>query len=336
MCTVLFMKTEAGFLLGKNNDNFFSEGILFTNRRGIIKSALIMPPCNPLQWKVKYGSLSFSQCGKELPVGGMNEAGLVVEQTTLPDTKYPEYRGGAGVGELQSIQYLLDTCVDVQEAIQSIENTEICQPTCPIHYVIADASGNMAVIEYIQRERKIFTGKNIAAKVVTNSRYDKANALYLQNNSDIRCENEYEYNSLQRFYKAADILNSTEYFDISSAFMYLEQLERIDTVWNIIYDPQNLNIYFRTKDSVEIKNVNLREIDFGEKSQPLLFPLSYPIEGNINCKFMKYSREKNSELINKFFKNELVASVMGITIPDELLEYLASYPELMEEANQYH
>jgi len=332
MCTILSMETGTGFLFGKNNDTLFKEGVLFTNKRGIRKSALIMPPCKPLLWTVKYGSLSFSQCGKELPVGGMNEAGLVVEQSTLPETQYPEYKGGAGIGELQFIQYLLDTCANVQQAVQSLDYAQICQPTWPIHYVMGDASGDMLIIEYIQGKRRIYSKKDIPVKVMTNSRYDKAALLYSQGNSDIQSENEYEYNSLERFSKAADILNSTDYFNILSAFMYLEQLERIDTVWNIVYDLKNLNIYFRTEDSEEIKNVSLSKFDFAEDSQAMLFPLSNITGGNINCKFVKYSREQNYELVRKFFRNELLVSVMGLAVPDELLEYLSSYPEVLEEA----
>ena len=33
----------------------------------------------PASWVSKYGSVTFNQYGRELPTGGMNEAGLVVE-----------------------------------------------------------------------------------------------------------------------------------------------------------------------------------------------------------------------------------------------------------------
>jgi len=330
MCTVIKMKTENGFLLGKNNDTFFEEGILFTNKRGVKKRALIMPPAVPFQWVSKYGSLSFSQCGKELPVGGMNEAGLIVEQTTLPETKYPEYQGIAGIGELQIIQCILDTCANVHDAIRLFEQVEICQPTWTIHYVLADKSGDMAIIEYVNGERKIYCGDDLTVEALTNSRYDKSINLSNKSNQNLCWVNDYEKNSFFRFIKASGFLNSKNSFDVQSAFKALENLERTDTVWNIIYHPQTLNLYFKTKSSKGIKSIDINKIDLGEKSQPLLFPLSDSADGNINDKMIKYSREKNGELVNKFFRNTILASVMNLSVPDELLDYLTSYPEILE------
>ena len=41
-------------------------------------------------WTAQYGSITFNQYGRELPTGGINEAGLVVESMALSEARYPE------------------------------------------------------------------------------------------------------------------------------------------------------------------------------------------------------------------------------------------------------
>jgi choloylglycine hydrolase len=49
------------------------------------------PGEKPLTWVATYGSVSFNQNGRELPCGGINEAGLVIEQMMheSPKSRYP-------------------------------------------------------------------------------------------------------------------------------------------------------------------------------------------------------------------------------------------------------
>lgn len=60
-----------------------------TNQRNVEKTALIDQKENPIKWISRYGSITFNQVGRDLPFGGMNETGLVVEHMSLPQTTYP-------------------------------------------------------------------------------------------------------------------------------------------------------------------------------------------------------------------------------------------------------
>jgi penicillin V acylase-like amidase (Ntn superfamily) len=75
MCRII----AKGNLIGKSFDSIVKAGMIFTNKRGQIKSAAVFPPERPLEWVSLYGSVTFSQCGKEFPVSGINERGLVAE-----------------------------------------------------------------------------------------------------------------------------------------------------------------------------------------------------------------------------------------------------------------
>ncbi|MFC7442225.1 linear amide C-N hydrolase [Laceyella putida] len=160
MCTTFFLRNGEQRIVGKNLDIFYDDGCLFTNSRGLKKTALIMPPEQPLTWVSQYGSLTFSQTGKEFPVGGMNEKGLVVEQMTLPETQYPEVDDRPAVKELQWIQYMLDTCCSAQEVLESAKLIRISQSTSHLHYLVCDPSGN-AILEHADGKLATYSGDEI-------------------------------------------------------------------------------------------------------------------------------------------------------------------------------
>jgi penicillin V acylase-like amidase (Ntn superfamily) len=53
-----------------------------------IETATVGESPNPAKWVSRYGSVTFNQYGCENPTGGMNEAGLVVEQMWLDESAY--------------------------------------------------------------------------------------------------------------------------------------------------------------------------------------------------------------------------------------------------------
>ncbi len=133
MCTLFQLVDQDNFVIGKNYDVPTGTGLLFTNHRHLQKTALILPPDTPVQWISQFGSITFSQVGKEFPVGGMNEMGLVVEQSTLWGTVYPDPDDRPAIRELQWIQFMLDTCDSVQAVLQAAQTIRIAQADAPLH-----------------------------------------------------------------------------------------------------------------------------------------------------------------------------------------------------------
>lgn len=84
-------------IIGKNQDINYSGAYFFTNPRGVWKTALLLTQERPAVWRANYGSITLSQVGRELPNGGINEVGFVVEQTTLWETEYPLPNDRSGV-----------------------------------------------------------------------------------------------------------------------------------------------------------------------------------------------------------------------------------------------
>ena len=100
----------------------------------------------PLSWISKYGSITFNQWGREFPSGGINDKGLVVVQTMYISTKYPDPDIRPSISELQWIQFQLDNFSTVQEVIYNDKFLRITNNSIPLHYIICDKTGNIAVI----------------------------------------------------------------------------------------------------------------------------------------------------------------------------------------------
>ncbi|HJT66923.1 MAG TPA: hypothetical protein VJ749_10740 [Pyrinomonadaceae bacterium] len=108
-CTTFCLAGAGEVLFGRNYDWIIGDGLVIVNKRGVVKQATIVESNNAAKWVSKYGSIPFNQYGRENPAGGMNEAGLVVEQLWLDETEYPEADARPALGTQEWVQYLLDT-----------------------------------------------------------------------------------------------------------------------------------------------------------------------------------------------------------------------------------
>lgn len=102
-----------------------------------------------MKWQSKFCIVTFNAVGAELPVCGMNENGLVIEQTTLWNTTYPDRDTRPAIKELQWIQLMLDTCSSVKEVLEKQKEVRIAQEQSRLQFVMADKNGKRALIEHI-------------------------------------------------------------------------------------------------------------------------------------------------------------------------------------------
>ena len=142
--------------------------------RGMQRNGEVGP--NSLQWTSKYGSVIAS--GFDVSTtDGMNEAGLVTNVLWLAESSYPKYDGSQpGLTIAAWAQYVLDKFASVQEAVDDLakEPFVIVTDQVPgqdrlttLHLSISDASGDSAIIEYIDGKQVIHHSRNY--QVMTNS-----------------------------------------------------------------------------------------------------------------------------------------------------------------------
>lgn len=328
MSTVFQIRNNEEYFICKNQDVIYDNVYLFTNQRGIAKTALILPPSVPASWVSVYGSIVISQIGKENPNGGMNEAGLVVEQTTLWQTEYPAPDDRPAIGELQWIQYMLDTCKSVQEVIEATSAIRIDQGTSKLHYLVADRSGDCATIEFIGGSTRVIQ-EDLKLPMMTNSPYEIACKEVEDGNTTWSDLDEYERNSMERFFTVMTNLKSGKHREdtVEWAFEVLASVRREDTVFSLVYDMSRLQIHAVTNRNQTRRSIRLTDFNFVQQGTSQAADLQLlGIEG-ANGQFVTYTTSFNYHAVKSFFRDPTLTSVFKWQISDEMIDYLAHYPE---------
>ncbi len=314
------------------------------NKRGVSKTAVVPGEQNPASWVSKYGSITFNQIGREYPFGGMNEAGLVVEQMWLDATEYPEPDSRPVVGELQWIQYQLDNFSSVAEVIASDSLVRICSGGATLHYLVCDREGNAATIEFIEGRMIAHTGEELPARVLTNSTYAECLGYLKQHVGfgggtpmpDSRA-------SEDRFVRAAAAVknyNSEVPSDVAIedaiiepvdyAFQTLESVAQGDaTRWSIVYDIPEGRIHFRTLVGPDIKTVRLDDFDFGCESPVKVLDIHSEAAGSVSADFVDYTTAANRKLVEATFEQYTEAGLFGQMPGEETIDRFANYPETL-------
>lgn len=326
-CTTFFFEKNGKYYVGRNFDFMTGYGHISLNKQGLTKSALVEAPENIMRWTSKYGSITFNQQGKELPYGGMNEAGLVVEMMWLDEAIYPEIDKRYGLTELQWIQYQLDNSANVNEVLASDNLVRVSfQSKAKVHFLVADKSGNVAIIEYLDGKTVVRKNNQIPYKALANDTYAKSLA-YLETFEDFETNNNQTWtsNSLDRFARAAKRMqnynneNPTDY-----AFETLELIDQNQTTqWSIVYDINNQKIRFRTFNNNEIRYLNMSDFDFSCRTKNFYADIDKNME-NEKLVFEPYSYDRNRELI----ENVCNSVPFMQNFPKEARDYLAAYPEM--------
>src|SRR5215471_11006819 len=178
-CTTFVLQGGGRVYFGRNMDWFSEDALVIINQRDTHKTAFVGPGNTPAQWTSRYGSVTFNVVGLEVPAGGMNEAGLVVENMWLDQTSYPAPDARPALSSLEWIQYQLDNCRTVAEVIAAAERVRIDPSTLPTsnHYLVCDPGGDCATIEFLNGKLVCHHGKNLPWCALANDPYDDSAAV---------------------------------------------------------------------------------------------------------------------------------------------------------------
>ncbi len=296
-CTTFFINKNGQLVFGRNYDWVTDAGIVCTNLKGLSKTSLRTETGETISWISQYGSITFNQYGKEFPTGGMNENGLVVELLWLDETRYPSIDNRPSISVLQWIQYQLDNCKTIDDVIANDKKLRISPTgTTPLHYLIADANGNAATIEFLDGKLTVHKGSNLSLPVLTNSTYDESIKAY--KNSTIG-----NNNSLKRFGQACNMIeklnaNNANKSLIDYSFDILSEVAQGDfTKWSIVYDITNKVIHFKTNRFKQIKTINFSAFDFNCSATAKVWDMNQTGNGNINKLFENYNAATNRRIV---------------------------------------
>ncbi len=296
-CTTFFINKNGQMVFGRNYDWVTDAGMVCTNLKGLAKTSMQNENGETISWISKYGSITFNQYGKEMPTGGMNETGLVVELMWLDETKYPSTDNRPAIGVLQWIQYQLDNCSTIDEVIATDKKIRISETgNTPLHYLIADANGNAATIEFLNGKIVAHKGKDLAVPVLTNNIYDESVTAYKNSSVDGN-------NSLERFSQACSMIQKLNAGSVTKplidySFDILGEVSQGDfTKWSIVYDLTNKTIQFKTNRFKQIKTLSFSAFDFNCTSTAKVWDMNQTGNGSINNSFQNFSSDINKRIV---------------------------------------
>lgn len=283
-CSTLGIKDISGrnFFYGRNYDRDMRDTLVFVNPRGQHKRAMTTSG-NPVNWTATYGSITFNQYGRDFPLGGMNEKGLVIEvMLCCSDNKNGStYSAGANspsVNGAQWVQLQLDTASTVEEVIKNAKAySRVDDWGAPLHFQVCDAkdiaSPHCATLEFLDNNLVIdgggklgvtYDNRFIPVRMLTNTSYKKSLELlkgYEGFGGNKALPSDPFYNkrysgsaqSTERFIRGAAAARKLEddssdrRLDSNQVFNVMNQITYIgdDTKFQVVYDFAAKSIRFR-------------------------------------------------------------------------------------------
>ena len=324
-CTTFCLIGKDEVLFGRNYDWEIGDALILVNKKGVAKTATVGQSPNPAKWVSKYGSVTFNQYGRENPTGGMNEAGLVVEQMWLDESAYPQEDSLPTIGTQEWIQYLLDTSATTAEALKNAHGVRILSDV-KVHYLISDKQGQSASVEFLNGKLVFRTDNQLGVPALTNDTYDNSIKFKLANAENRATSS----SSLDRFTRTAIKTESfaknpkAEQEAVKYAFEILSNVaQKGYTQWSIVYDLKRGKIYFRTLQNPQIRIVDTHSFDYSCSAPVKMFDINANEAGDITAKFGDYTRRANRELIDRSFSGTAFLK----DIPPRARFMIAAYPE---------
>jgi choloylglycine hydrolase len=296
---------------------------LLVNKRGLVKRAELMrPDKRAARWTARYASVTFNQFGREFPLGGINERGLVVEIMWLQRTRFGKLvKGRPIVNELQLIQHLLDTTATAAEAVAAARKLQVQRIYGKVHYMACDAAGACATLEYLDGKLEVHQGRKLPLRVLTNNTYAESLA------SARRCRGlggkaptPEGPGSLARFARAATLAKKTKAPTVARAFSVLESVRQSMTMWQIVYEPARGRVHFRLPGDEQHTTVELSRLKLACGTPVRIIDIKGTVLEKRN-KWFPYSRKANTKLVRISFK------ALKLRLPPGAVEGVGAYPE---------
>lgn len=311
-CTTFCQLRDGEAIFGRNYDFEFGDAWLLVNQRGVNKRSV----AGDLSWTSRYGSVTFNQYGKEFPMDGMNEAGLVVALMWLDGTEYPAPDLRPRLGVLEWIQYQLDNRASVAELVAAAESVRV-QGGTPIHYLVADRTGAAATIEYLDGRLVVHQGASLPAAVLANSRYD-VSVAYLGGFAGFGGSKPAPAGpgSLERFARAAILARQpSTAAPVDRAFEILGSVAQANTRWSVVYEATKGTVTWTTRTRQARRWVAMAGLDFACGGRTRGIDANAGVSGDVASRLVAYGSEENlTQLLVAYASTSFLQSVPRASI----------------------
>jgi penicillin V acylase-like amidase (Ntn superfamily) len=327
-CTAFLLARGDERAVCRNYDFEAGDALVLVNPRGLGKSGL--SGSHPARWTARLGSVTINQCGREMPLEGMNEAGLAAATLWLDETSLPTDTTAPSLGPLQWIQFMLDQAVTVRQAL-ALDSTIAISPGAgsSVHFFLADRTGAWAVVEYLEGRRVHHAGTGLPVAAITNDTYDHSREFLrglrpFGGSADLPTD----MGSLPRFARAVRcqdrFARDPELRLIDHGFASLACVSSgLSTQWSAIYDLTARTIWIRTQRNHQLRSIDMSRFDFAPATGARMLAIDAGSAGDVSSSFIPYTTRANRELILRTFRQ--VSFLKGV--PMEARESLARFPE---------
>lgn len=313
--TILFSHNDDCFI-GHNLDDYIEvPGLVVVNRRSIAKHNLSWDALRlglfvkepKIEWISRYGSVTYNPMGREMPDGGVNEAGLYVGEMTMFGTTYPADPDKPKFYHQHWIQYLLDNFATVYEVLASLDEVQI-SGHCQWHFFIADKSGESAILEFNAGKPVIYSGVNMPYPLLCNRPYERDISL-MREYQPFGGEKPLTFGNCDEDPRFAWAVAMLEKFPQSGktaldyTFAILKQMDCGNNRFSVVYDLKNLRIYFHTYRHREIRYADFNAFDFSGDAPSMILNIHQPLSGDVAANFMPYTEMQNAATLREFVGN---------------------------------
>lgn len=329
-CSAFRMPVAQGrVMVGRNFDWDYGHGLMMVNKRDVSKTAFGLHPSDTATWTSKFGSLTFNQAGRELPYGGMNEKGLMIEVLWLGWTAWP-VTAAPSINEVQWIQYQLDQRSSVQDLISHLDDVRILSVFAKVHFFVCDSGGECATVEGLGDHLEVHTGPSLPIAALTNDTYSSS-ASYVSGTLKNSCSSvpSGSSRSLDRFARASclssvEVAGETPVSESARVSAILDAVAQTGyTKWQIVYDLSAKAISIRTHDAPVSKTVSLSAFDFSCASPVKVLDLNavVAIPTDVSSQFVDYTQAANRSIVEASLLNGFAH------LPAMIVEKIATFPE---------
>ena len=171
------------------------------------------------------------------PMDGMNELGLAISVLLLSNKS--THQSNPGLTDITTsviIRGILETCANLEEAINFFTrfNVHDAIEGNSFHFMITDAQGDSAVIEYVNNEMKIIKSETI--KNVNNYLYVTNFYLYPDSGSSSKMGYD-RYIILEKYLNVKGVK-----MEWNNAMELLDKVKMGITLWSNVYDTKNSTV----------------------------------------------------------------------------------------------
>ncbi|HOX42906.1 MAG TPA: linear amide C-N hydrolase [Myxococcota bacterium] len=325
-CTAFLLEQDGEVAVAKSYDWDQGAALVIWNKRGVAKASLPLPTLSrPHQWYSRYASLTFNQYGRELPVGGMNEAGLMVETLWLESGQNEPVDDRPALNELQWVQWVLDSFARVEEVVAAAPGVRIERVYGKGHYLVCDRRAECAVFELLGGKLEIRAGDALPVRALANNTYDDS-LTSLRGHRGFGGDRPLPEGprSLARFTRAAAAAGAPASREpvVARAFGILDAVSQGDfSKWNLVYLLKAGKVVFRTSTHRPAREVALGRLDPACGTPVRMLDIQAELEGDVTGRFQDWTQAANRDLLRVTFKD--------LPLPPGLGELVSAFPETL-------